>query len=88
MKKLLLILSLLMLTACNEIPVARHFPAVPDELLLACPDLKQVDPSTTKLSTVVSVVASNYGQYQECKIKVDAWVEWYKTQKDIFESVK
>lgn len=87
MKKLLLI-SVLILTGCVETPVARHFPEVPSELLVACPDLKQVDPNTTKLSEVVSVVASNYGQYNECKIKVDAWIEWYKTQKEIFDSVK
>jgi hypothetical protein len=43
---------------------------------------------TTKLSEVVSVVAKNYGQYQECQIKSETWVEWYKTQKQIFESVK
>jgi hypothetical protein len=88
MKKLLLILSVLSLTACSQIPVARNFPDVPQDLLTSCPDLKQVEPKTTKLSEVVSVVAANYGQYQECKIKVDAWVEWYKTQKEIFQSVK
>jgi hypothetical protein len=88
MKKLLIVLSVVMLAGCVDTPVARHFPEVPADLLIACPDLKQVDPNTTKLSEVVSVVASNYGQYNECKIKVDAWVEWYKTQKEIFESVK
>jgi DNA invertase Pin-like site-specific DNA recombinase len=50
-------------------------------------DLKKTEP-TEKLSEVLKVVVDNYGQYHECKIKVDTWVEWYKTQKDIFESVK
>lgn len=88
MKNLLLVSLVLLLTACSQVPVARHFPEVPADLLVACPDLKQVEPKTTKLSEVVSIVTENYGQYQECRIKVDAWVEWYKTQKNIFDSVK
>ena len=65
----------------------RTFPDVPEELKVACSDLIMLEP-TTKLSEVVSVVAKNYGQYQECQIKSETWVEWYKTQKEIFESVK
>jgi len=86
-KKLLLIVPVLLLAGCLATPVQRSFPEVPEELKLACPDLNLLEP-TTKLSEVVSVVTKNYGQYQECQIKVDAWIEWYKTQKEIFESVK
>jgi hypothetical protein len=85
--KLLLIVPVLLLTGCLSTPVQRSFPEVPEELKVACPDLMLLEP-TTKLSEVVSVVAKNYGQYQECQIKVDTWIEWYKTQKQIFESVK
>ena len=88
MKRLLTLLAVLSLTACVNTPVARHFPEVPADLLVACPDLKLVEPNTTKLSEVVGIVAENYGQYNECRIKVDGWIEWYKTQKTIFESVK
>lgn len=87
MKKLLLLIPALLLTGCLTTPVKRNFPEVPQELLEACPDLKTV-PETEKLSTVLKVVVDNYGQYHECKIKVDTWVEWYKTQKQIFDSVK
>lgn len=87
MKKLLLIVSVLLLTGCLSTPVKRSFPEVPEELKVACPDLMMLEP-TTKLSEVISVVTKNYGQYQECQIKVDTWIEWYKTQKEIFESVK
>ena len=86
--KLLLIIPVLLLTGCLTTPVKRNFPEVPAELVAACPDLIQLDPKTSKLSEVVSTVSKNYGQYQECQIKVDAWVEWYKTQKEIFDSVK
>ena len=87
MKKLLLIVPILLLAGCLATPVQRSFPEVPEELKVACPDLNLLEP-TTKLSEVVSVVTKNYGQYQECQIKVDTWIEWYKTQKEIFESVK
>jgi hypothetical protein len=85
--KLLLIVPILLLAGCLNTPVQRSFPEVPEELKVACPDLMLLEP-TTKLSEVVSVVTKNYSQYQECQIKVDTWIEWYKQQKDIFESVK
>jgi hypothetical protein len=88
MKRLLLLLPVLLLAGCLvTTPVKRKFPEVPKELVEACPDLKKTEP-TEKLSEVIKVVIDNYGQYHECKIKVDTWVEWYKTQKDIFDSVK
>lgn len=88
MKRLLILLPVLLLAGCLNTPVARHFPEVPADLLVACPDLKNVDTATDKLSDVVSVVAENYSQYHECRVKVDGWAEWYKSQKQIFEEVK
>lgn len=91
MKRLLIVLTVLMMTGCamfqKPVPVKRNFPAVPVELMEVCPDLKKTE-QTEKLSDVLKVVVDNYGQYHECKVKVDTWIEWYKTQKDIFESVK
>ena len=88
MKKLLVLIPAILLTGCLNTPVARHFPEVPEELKTACPSLEQVDPNTTKLSEVVRVVTDNYTQYHECRVRVDAWIEWYKTQRSIFEEVK
>ena len=88
MRKLLLLIPIVFLTGCLvTTPVKRNFPEVPKELMEACPDLKTV-PETEKLSEVLKVVTNNYGQYHECRIKVDTWIEWYNTQKQIFESVK
>ena len=87
MKKLILLIPALLLTGCFTAPVNRNFPEAPKELMEVCPDLKTV-PQTEKMSDVLKVVVDNYGQYHECKIKVDTWVEWYKTQKQIFDSVK
>lgn len=88
MKSVLFLIPVLFLSGClTSTPVKRNFPDVPKELMEACPDLKLVE-QTDKLSDVLKVVTDNYGQYHECKIKVDTWTEWYKTQKQIFESVK
>jgi len=87
MKKLL-VLSLLVLAGCSSTaPVKQKFPEAPKELLQKCPELKQTE-QTEKLSEVLKVVTENYSQYHECKLEVYTWIEWYSTQKQIFESVK
>ena len=87
MKKLLLLCLVVLLSACTTVPVARKFPEVPTELTQACPDLKLVG-ETTKLSEVIGVVTDNYFEYHKCSDKNDLWMEWYKAQKEIFDSVK
>jgi len=86
MKYTLLILPFL-LAGCLATPVNRNFPEVPQELKVACPALQKVK-EDAKLSDVISTVSSNYSQYHECRAKVDAWNQWYNSQKEIFESVK
>ncbi len=84
MKYLLLIL---LLTGCKTVPVTAKFPEAPIELLLKCPALKQLE-EDVKLSDVAKNITYNYTLYYECVIKHDAWIEWYQSQKKIFESVK
>jgi hypothetical protein len=55
--------------------------------MIACPDLGQLDPSSEKISELLIVVTKNYGEYYDCKVKVDNWIEWYTTQKKIFDKV-
>ena len=89
MKKLAALLLVTVLTGCaTGVPVKMSFPAVPEDLTTACPDLKSVDPTTGKLSEVVTTVVDNYGEYYTCKDRVDNWIDWYNTQKKIFDSVK
>lgn len=85
MKKLLLVIPVLLLSGClGTVPVKQPWPGVPEDLLKACPNLKEVDPSTTKLSSILEVVADNYSQYYDCKSKVDDWINWYDGQKKIY----
>jgi len=84
MKYLLLIL---LLTGCTTVPVTAKFPEAPNELLQRCPALKQLN-EEVKLSDVAKNITYNYTTYYECVIKHDAWIEWYQSQKKIFESVK
>lgn len=64
------------------------FPQVPEDLKRACPDLKQVNPNDHELSKLLEIVTNNYATYHECRARVDAWNEWYNTQRSIYESVK
>jgi hypothetical protein len=88
MKSIVIACLAVTLTACVSVPVQRSFPKVPPELMASCPPLQVMDPETTRLSNVVQSVVANYGQYQACDSKVDTWIEWYNTQKTIFDSVK
>jgi hypothetical protein len=90
MKRLIPLIFIAVLAGCNEqatTNVRMAFPKVPADLMTACPDLQTVDPNTEKLSDVLNVVTANYSQYYECKVKVDAWIEWYNTQKSINDTV-
>jgi hypothetical protein len=86
MKRLLMLIPVFLLSGClTSVPVKRNFPDVPKELLVNCPELTSIEDNTEKLSEVLKVVTANYGKYHECKISVETWIEWYNTQKKIFE---
>ena len=85
--KRLIIVAVLLIAGCSSVPVAIKFPDVPKDMLESCPDLKLI-PETTKLSEVLPTVVDNYGQYYTCKDTVDSWIDWYKSQKKIFDSIK
>jgi hypothetical protein len=83
--KILLPVIIVLLTGCSTaVPIKQTFPKAPASLMAACPELYQVE-NTDKLSDVLTVVTRNYSQYHECRIKVDAWIEWYKTQQPLFD---
>ena len=83
--RLLNILLLTTLVGCaTAVPVTAKFPEVPERLLVRCPQLEKLG-SETKLSDVSKTVTINYTTYYECAVKHDAFVEWYKIQKEIFD---
>ena len=72
-------------TGCSTVvPVTVKFPEVPDRLLVKCPQLEKLG-NEPKLSDMSKTVTINYTTSYECAVKHDAFVEWYKIQKDIFD---
>ena len=86
--KYLLIVMLALAGCSTTVPVTMKFPSAPEELFAACEELEKVPADTKQLSVTTEVVIRNYGRYHKCAIKNEAWKEWYKTQKEIYESVK
>lgn len=83
------ILLVALLTGCSTlVPTRATWPEVPKEIVDACPQLQLLPDDTRRLSDVVNNVGGNYGTYYECQAKHEAWVEWYKKQKQIHESIK
>jgi len=84
--KLLLPIFIILLAGCSTtvVPVKQKFPPASQSLMMSCPDLTEVK-ETEKLSDVLTVVTKNYSDYHQCRFKVDAWIEWYKTQQQEFD---
>jgi hypothetical protein len=82
------LLALLLLTGCETVvPVTAKFPEAPVELKTKCEELNKLTDGA-KLSDVAKTVVNNYTLYHQCSSKVDAWIEWYDSQKKIFDEVK
>ncbi len=81
--KYLILLPTLLLAGC--LSTAPKFPDVPPELQQGCPELETALKDTTELSKLLDVVVVNYTTYYECRVKVDAWLQWHKEQKEIFD---
>ena len=86
--KYFLLLTFLVLAGCSTtVPVKHKFPDVPKALTEKCNALKKIDGEQVSIVDLHKTVVENYTSYYECSIKVDEWNEWYKQQKEIFESV-
>jgi hypothetical protein len=88
MKNIIAAIAIFATTGCSSlVPVKAKFPDMPERLMVKCPQLEKVSETPT-LSDVAKTVTNNYTTYYECAVKHDGFVEWYKIQKNIFESVK
>lgn len=87
--KLYSILFLTLLTGCSTtVPVVMKFPDIPPSLNEKCSDLKKIEGETVTIVDLHKTVVENYTLYHECSAKVEGWLEWHRTQKKIYESVK
>ena len=84
MKKLLVLLSLVMLTGCASnriVPVTMNFPQAPEPLLLEPEQLEPLPEDTKQLSELLENSTVNYGKYRKLQLKYIEWQNWYKSQK-------
>ena len=87
MKKLMLI-SMLLISGCVSVPIDRTFPKIPNSFREPAPDLKPLSMKNPQLSDIISNANDNYSEYYKLRNRYNEWVNWYDTQKKIFESVK
>jgi len=82
------IILVFLATGCSTtVPVVAKFPQAPERLMQSCPQLEKLE-NEAKLSDVAKSVTNNYTKYHQCSIQNESWIDWYKVQKKIFESVK
>jgi len=65
-----------------------RWPQVPDELTAQVNDLTPLPEDKKTLTDMLENVNQNYSQYYILKQKFEAWQEWYKVQKHIFEDAQ
>jgi hypothetical protein len=84
----IVIMLVLAITGCSTaVPVTARFPDPPGSLATqSCAELQKLK-EDARLSDISRTVTVNYSSYYECAVKTDAWIEWYKIQKIIFEGV-
>jgi hypothetical protein len=86
--KYLIILSAVLVASCSTtVPLTPRFPEAPATLLTSCPkQLEIVEGDTVTIVDFTKIVVRNYGTYHECAAKYDSWIEWYQTQKKLWEA--
>lgn len=89
MKKLLLFCAAsLFLSGCTTtVPVTAKFPEAPEVLLVPCDQLDKIGKDKVLFSEFLTTVVGNYTKYHSCAAQNEAWKEWYKQQKEIFDDV-
>lgn len=86
---LMLSVVLTILPGCSTtVPLKINFPEVPSQLMEPAPELKPVPADKKEFSDLLENVNENYGTYYDVRERFNAWIEWYKTQKRIYEDVK
>lgn len=88
-KIIILSVAGIVLVGCSTtVPVKRTFPDVPESLLKECGTLNTINKPEVKLSELMDTVAKNYGKYHGCAAVTEAWQDWYREQKKVFDEIK
>jgi hypothetical protein len=77
-----------LITGCSTtVPVTAKFPQAPESLLAKCPALTTIANNDISIIDLTKIVTQNYTTYYECSTKIEGWIEWYNSQKKIFDEV-
>jgi hypothetical protein len=81
------IILLFLLSGCaTPVPLTPRFPEAPATLLEGCPKkLETIEGDNVTIVDFTKSVVKNYGTYHECAAKYDSWIEWYQTQKKLWD---
>ena len=78
-----------LITACSTaVPVTQNFPQAPDMLMEKCPELKTIPGERVTIVEFTRTVSENYTTYHQCAGRTDAWIDWYRQQKKIWEEMQ
>ena len=90
MKKLLVILFVVAMTGCanNNVPVTLKWPTASDEMLAPAPDLTPLPDDKRTLTDLIENANDNFAQYYLLKERVETWIQWYNTNKNIYGEAK
>lgn len=85
MRYLMISLVILLASCSTAVPLTPKFPDAPDTLLQGCPkQLETISGDNVTIIDFTKTVVKNYGTYHECAAKYDSWIEWYQTQKKLW----
>lgn len=79
---------LILLGCSTTVPLTQKFPAAPEVLMEPAPELKTLPDDKKTLTDLLENANENYGYYYDVVERYKSWQDWYKQQKQIFESVK
>ena len=85
---IVLLFVLALCTGCSTpVPIRPQFPPVPQALMENCPQLKTIAQDNTDVRDFLKTVIENYAYYYQCADKNQAWQEWYRESKKIYENI-
>jgi len=90
MKIFAALLVTVVLSACAApTPVRQTFPQAVPELMEPCDRLRTiVVKDDVAITELLRTVTENYQNYHICSERVAAWQEWYRSQRQINESIR